>query len=221
MIRLIFVMGPTNVGKGTLLAAASKIPHVGLVEVGKMMRAKYLDPKSPFYDPDHFKGQAAPKHTQAEAWQMMLDGIEAAKAAKKLVIFIDGQPRDVEQAQKCAFELEGYDKRFISLHADHDIRLRRAILRDGGDDANKLLAKLELGKAPDPDLDHLPPALRLSIQRMTTDYRGQYEVQAKLALCGRVTFFHDTSYDGYSYDALAAELSKTTAIPGQQTLFDE
>lgn len=223
--RLTFVIGPTNAGKGTLLALAGKLPHVGLVEVGKMMRAKYLDPASPHYDPDHFKGQGAPKHTAVEAWQMMLDGIAAAEAAKKDVVLIDGQPRDVEQARRCAFELELYEKRFIALHASHEIRLRRAIRRDGGDLTTMILDELEKGHEPDPHDSFLPPPLRLSLARMTSDYKAVYHVLSELSLCGRIVFTYrtdeDMTPDGYPYRCIVSAITESKRIPGQQSLFDE
>lgn len=162
---LIFVIGPTNAGKGSLLAAAHRRSpgRVGLVEVGKMMRAKYLDPASPHYDPDHFKGQAAPKHTAEEAWQMMVDGLKANSAEGKSVILVDGQPRDIEQAERIHHKYElGYDWNvaFAHIYAPESLRLERALQRDAGDPA-----KLALSKA-----------------RLQGDAVGLYEVMTRLFL---------------------------------------
>ncbi len=129
-IPLIFVMGATNVGKSTFMELASGYPQVlGLVEVGKLMRAKY--------PPEHFKGSGAPAHTQIEAWQMLTTGIEThAKAGMKAVI-IDGQPRNTEQTQ-WALDMPN-PKLFLHLWAPPEVRLERAQKRDAAD-----LPKLEL-----------------------------------------------------------------------------
>lgn len=118
--RLVFVMGPTNAGKSTLLDAARNLPDFGLIEVGKMMRAKY--------PPEHFKGQANPKHTAVEAWQMFTDSLAAHTAAGKEYVLVDGQPRDDEQ---CAAALAlPNPKMFLNLWAPVAIREARARARD-------------------------------------------------------------------------------------------
>jgi adenylate kinase family enzyme len=147
--HLIFVIGPTNAGKGCFLAAAQRYEpdRVGLVEVGKMFRAKYLDPKSPFYDPDHFKGQAAPKHTAIEAWQMMLDGISVCQEASKDIILVDGQPRDIEQCERIHHKYElshDWNVTFAHIYAPANLRLERAMARDAGDPAKLALSKARL-----------------------------------------------------------------------------
>lgn len=151
--HLVFVIGPTNAGKGCFLAAAQRMKpdRVGLVEVGKMMRAKYLDPKSPHYDPDHFKGQAAPKHTAVEAWQMMRDGIAAGLAEHKDIILIDGQPRDIEQCERIHQKYEvgvppdlDWNVKFAHIYAPETLRLERAMARDAGDPAKLALSKARL-----------------------------------------------------------------------------
>lgn len=147
--HIIFVIGPTNAGKGCFLAAAQRMKpdRVGLVEVGKMFRAKYLDPKSPHYDPDHFKGQAAPKHTAIEAWQMMLDGISACQEAGKDIILIDGQPRDIEQCERIHHKYElshDWNVTFAHIYAPENLRLERAMARDAGDPAKLALSKARL-----------------------------------------------------------------------------
>ncbi len=151
--HLIFVIGPTNAGKGTLLEAAKKTGQrrVGLVEVGKLMRAKYLDPQSPHYDPDHFKGQAAPKHTAVEAWQMMLDGVANCDASKNDIILVDGQPRDIEQCERIHHQFEigaginrGWTVAFAHVYAPEDLRRSRAEQRDANDPAKLALSRARL-----------------------------------------------------------------------------
>jgi len=150
--HLVFVIGPTNAGKGTFLDAAKRWDdRVGLVEVGKMMRAKYLDPKSPHYDPDHFKGQAAPKHTAVEAWQMMLDGIRNNEENGKSVILVDGQPRDIEQCERIHQRYEvgippdlDWTVTFAHIYAPEALRWERAQARDANDPAKLALSKARL-----------------------------------------------------------------------------
>lgn len=129
---LAFIMGCTCVGKSTLLThAARNYPAlVGLVEVGKALRAKYLDPSSPFYDPDYFKGQAAPKHTQVEAWDICERQIREHVAAGKRLILIDGQPRSLDQVENCFTRLDrSWPKAFVLLDASLEERERRLAMR--------------------------------------------------------------------------------------------
>lgn len=151
--HLVFVIGPTNAGKGTFLEAAQRMKpdRVGLVEVGKLFRAKYLDPNSPSYDPDHFKGQAAPKHTAVEAWQMMLDGIRDRCAEHKDIIIIDGQPRDIEQCERIHQKYEigvppnlGWNVVYAHIYAPEGLRWERAMERDASDPAKLALSKARL-----------------------------------------------------------------------------
>ena len=168
--RLIFVIGPTNAGKGCFLETCKAMypDAVGLVEVGKQMRAKYLDPVSPHYDPDHFKGEAAPASTAVEAWQMMLDGIGANKDCP--VVLIDGQPRDIKQ---CKDILSTYtNAEFVHVYAPVEVRQVRAELRDTGDEA-----KLALSRA-----------------RMNTDAIKLYEILTRLINAGQRV--HSLNNDG-------------------------
>jgi adenylate kinase family enzyme len=151
--KLVFVMGATNAGKSTFMTKmGSDYPHVvGLVEVGKLMRAKY--------PPDHFKGQAAPAHTAMEAWSMMTVAIEQHINNGKRLIFVDGQPRDMLQAagvlDKYYDDTEHWSSvKFLHLWAHKDRRIERAKKRDAGDEAK----------------------LQLSLQRMDNDPPQLYEV---------------------------------------------
>lgn len=188
---LVFMLGPTNVGKSTILRKAAELHGgVGLVEVGKLMRAKYLEPTSPHYQPDYFKGQGAPMHTAKEAWQMMLDGIAAHEAAKKTWVLIDGQPRDFIQCYD-SMKLP-YDKVYVNLYAPLPTRKERAAKRDPvGSDAYKLAERRMLGDVPviyeilSLLMIHRQPMLSFStlvdrpelviLERLTN--RGRYEPQ--------------------------------------------
>lgn len=160
---LLFVIGPTNAGKGEFLNAFAGLGdvHVHLVEVGKLMRAKYLDPASPHYDPDHFKGEAAPTHTAKEAWQMMEDGIAAGVKAGAEFILVDGQPRDIEQCNMIIDQYENgedFTVEYVHIYASEAIRRERAMKRDAGDEAK----------------------LKLSLSRLSGDMPKLYEVLTRL-----------------------------------------
>lgn len=174
MSNILHLMGPTCAGKSTLINdMLTRAPDlVGAVEVGKMMRAKYLDPKSPHYQPDFFKGQAAPQHTQAEAWQMYLDGVQANIAAKKRIILVDGQPRDIQQARDTKGLWKApHRSSYIVVWADQEVRHARAAATRTGD------------------------ALALAIQRMEGDYKNLAVVLAELGLRDEVVRWFDTSED--------------------------
>lgn len=174
MSNILHLMGPTCAGKSTLINdLLVRAPDlVGAVEVGKMLRAKYLDPKSPHYQPDFFKGQAAPLHTQGEAWQMYLDGVKALAAQGKRIILVDGQPRDIQQARDiCGLWKAPHRASFLMIHAAQEVRNERAAATRSGD------------------------ALSLAIQRMEGDYKNCYVVLAELGLRNEVVRWFDTSED--------------------------
>lgn len=164
---LLFVIGPTNAGKSTFLQKAKAAwPEVGLVEVGKMMRAKY--------PPEHFQGQAAPAHTQVEALQMMMDGIKAAEAAGCPMALIDGQPRDMDQLKLILGMRDKYMIAFLHLWAPLEERERRARERDKDN----------------------PAKLELSLARMKNDPPMIYEIFSTVITTPCVAATRNTSQDG-------------------------
>ncbi len=171
---LIYVMGATNVGKSTFLQQAKRLyqDKAHLVEVGKALRAKYLNPKSPHYDPDYFKGSAAPAHTAAEAWQLMCDGVGAAIAGGAQLCLVDGQPRDMQQARESisVFSKKHLHRFWFHLWQPYDVRLGRARDRDKDD----------------------PAKLKLSLQRMNNDPPQLYEVVSYLRTSMAAELVHDT-----------------------------
>lgn len=162
---LIFLMGPTCAGKSTLMQVLKdRLPtKIGLVEVGKELRAKY--------PPSYFAGQNNPAHTAAEAWELCVAGIRREGDAGKTHILIDGQPRDVPQVRKCLNEFPGQPKRFVLLTADLEVRRQRAM---AGRSAN-------------------PENLELALQRLTNDMISYYAVLAELLLRGQFVDAYDTS----------------------------
>ena len=158
-MRLIFVMGPTNAGKTRLMEAAKAAGH-GTVEVGKLLRAKY--------PPSYFEGQAAPKKTQVEAWSLMLEGIREADNQGLDLCFIDGQPRDMQQAAE-SLGLP-YPKDYILIWAPADVRRERAVARDSAD----------------------PAKLELSLRRLETDLLTGYDVLAYIGCHATIRFFDTT-----------------------------
>lgn len=178
MSTIIHLMGPTCAGKSTLihrlLSIAPKYVHA--VEVGKMLRAKYGEA--------FFKGQAAPQHTQGEAWQMYVEGVKEGIALKRRVILVDGQPRDIQQARDiCGLWKAPHRSEFVLIHADHEVREARAAAGRKGD-------SLELAKA-----------------RLVNDYRNCYVVMTELLKRNEVIRVFDTSelsrVDGLAEQILA------------------
>lgn len=164
MSVILHLMGPTCAGKSTLISRLTTIAPdlVGAVEVGKMLRAKYGE--------DYFKGQAAPEHTQAEAWSMYLDGVKELAARKKRVILVDGQPRDITQARQIVgLWRSPHRAEFVLIHADHEVRAARA--RAGRSGAS----------------------LTLAVQRLDNDYRNCYVVMTELLMRNEVIRVFDTS----------------------------
>jgi hypothetical protein len=152
---LIFLLGATNAGKSTFLRHfLDTHPEARSVEVGKTLRAKYLDPASPHYQPDYFKGSAAPEHTESEAWLLMVRGITDGIAAQASHLVIDGQPRTMRQAWRAATELGSIPRVFLHLWAPPAVRRARAEARDRDN----------------------PDALRLALQRMDSDPPVLYDV---------------------------------------------
>ena len=103
---------------------------IGCVEVGKMLRKKYLDPESVFYAPDYFKGSAAPEHTEAEAYELMLLGVNQAICEGKRMVLIDGQPRTLGQLSLIKKDFERTSVVICHIFATTKVRRARAILRD-------------------------------------------------------------------------------------------
>jgi predicted kinase len=134
------IMGACYTGTTTLLAKCKQEePSLfGLVEVGKLLRAKYGE--------DHFKGQAAPDHTEQEAWDLGEREMNARIREGHKVILVDGQPRRINQFQKMVNYVAAHEYPIIYtvLYAPLDERKERAIKRDGGDEARTRLGNARL-----------------------------------------------------------------------------
>ena len=200
MTTVLHVLGATNAGKTTFLDQMSDLYPRGVrkVEIGKRLRLKYLDPGSPHFDPDKFKGQSNPKETAEEAWKLYLELThEAVTEPGVEIVLVDGQPRDVEQARK-VIELTGPGRRneFALVHADHSVRLERLAIRFGveWDPAFEEMATNDI-------IDDVSPTIgagkasefALGVRRMSSDYRGLYDVLAELAQVGIVPKVLNTS----------------------------
>ncbi len=144
-MKICFVIGCNGTGKTTLMDVVKKdFPAFGTVEVGRMMREKY--------PPSHFAGQSNPAHTATEAWQMLLDGMAKAFVEGKEIVFVDGQPRDIDQARNC---LELWpDAQYLHLYASDEVRKNRCRGRDSED----------------------PEKLKLSTARHESDSINNYKV---------------------------------------------
>jgi adenylate kinase family enzyme len=134
---LFFVMGATNVGKSTFLQSVKDAwPNdVHLVEVGKALRAKY--------PPEYFQGQGNPAHTQQEAIDLCFAGILDGEFLGRRYILVDGQPRDVGQAESI-MKFDGCsslrERAVIELVCPREERRRRAMNRDRSDGSSLALA---------------------------------------------------------------------------------
>lgn len=159
--NIVHVMGTTCSGKSTFIdLMAAKYPHlVHTVEVGKALRAKYGE--------SHFNGQAAPLHTQTEAWDIYLSGVNDGIAKGFPLVLVDGQPRDVSQAEG----VMGLRIRasFLLFDARHEVRERRAALGRTGE------------------------SLELARRRLVNDYRNGYVVLVSLLRANAVIRIQDTS----------------------------
>lgn len=152
MSRLVFVMGCTGSGKSTFLnkLKTEYSDKHGYVEVGKILRAKY--------PPEFFNGQAAPKHTQDEAWNLCHESVK--KNFNKSFTFIDGQPRSVDQVDNIfRFFKTEYTKYWLFLDASIEVRRKRIQEKYLNDSAS----------------------LDLGLQRVTNDIISYHPVLLKLA----------------------------------------
>lgn len=163
-------MGPTCAGKSTIInGLLSLSDKVGAVQIGKLMRKKYGEA--------HFNGQAAPEHTKVEALQMYFDEIKKLAAAGKELILVDGQPRDIEQAQVMTQAWPGFDCEYFLITADHAVREERA----------------RKDREPGPNLD-------LAIARLTNDYKSNYLVMVELIARNIPIRIVDTSSKSFDTD---------------------
>jgi len=174
---IIHLIGPSCSGKSTLLKRLIEIDpiNVGGVKVGEYFRKRYGEAR--------FKGQAAPLDTQDEAWHMYTETVGVHLRAKKKLIIVDGQPRDVKQA--C--EIPGLWKFphrtfYIILTADHKVRE----------------ARCRADKNPERRLED-------RLARLTNDYRNCYVAMTELLKADQVLRVIDTSCM-MSIDGLAERL---------------
>ena len=143
--NLAFLLGPTNVGKTTLIENAIKEMGAHGVFVGKDLRAKYGE--------DYFKGQAAPDHTKEESLKIMDEGIKEGIKQKKTMILVDGQPRSDDQLKYIvknylsSCPLDFYIS-FLLLHCSDDTRRKRMESRDLTPEKRKLAEQRFYGDLP-------------------------------------------------------------------------
>jgi len=147
MLKYIFVMGPTNVGKTTYINNLKNCHGVSNVETlltGQILRKKYGE--------EYFKGQQAPEHTEDEVIERLrnfiIDNFKVENDNK--ICIIDGQPRSIRQLDmlynlKLNGELLFNNSRckceIHYLYCSDEIRLKRLLSRDSNID--KLLLSLK------------------------------------------------------------------------------
>jgi len=145
MTYLNFLLGPTNVGKTTLIDQAVKELNAHGVFVGRVLRAKYGE--------DYFKGQAAPEHTKKESLEIMDQGITEGLNCYKPLILVDGQPRSDDQLE---YIIEKYLKRsytdmtvsFLLLYCSDEVRRKRMESRDLTPEKKRLTEQRFYGDLP-------------------------------------------------------------------------
>lgn len=198
-MNLIFVIGATNAGKSTLIEAAKHLGH-GTVEVGKAMRAKH--------PPEYFNGQAAPEHTEIEAWNCLLEGLGAAQLAHTVkhalfsgerpgYCFIDGQPRSLKQFHKVRRDFPHYQTTFLHLWAPNVEREIRARNRDKYDAAKLALSLARLnGDIPVLyDMLFLIAQEALPIQHVNTNApKYDNQVAVKCAVAASAEYAHGVDH---------------------------
>lgn len=196
---VVHVMGCTNAGKSTLLGVMKQRfgDRVRLVEIGKTLTAKYLDPESPHYTPDKFKGQNNPKETAGEAWDIYLQEVNRGIADNVPMILVDGQPRDVPQVEGVFEDVAPVaEVGFLLVHADHTARL------------NRLRHRYPKRPPGSKNFDEY----KLRLRRMENDYRGNYDVLASLAARGITPSVLNTSNMPTGSDGLHVLMGCTHAV---------
>lgn len=175
-ITILHLMGPTCAGKSTMITKLLSLSNeVGAVQIGKLMRAKYGEA--------HFKGQAAPEHTKDEALQMYFDEIQKHITDGKKLILIDGQPRDISQAQAMNTAWPQYTVKYFMITADHEVREQRA----------------RKDRAPGANLD-------LAIARLNNDYKSNYLVMCELIKLNVPITMVDTSASDFDLDEFCSKI---------------
>lgn len=146
---ILHLMGVTCAGKSTLIDELLRYQGVAAVQIGKELRKKYGEA--------YFKGSGAPAHTAAEAMEIYTERVSTAITNGARLIVVDGQPRDVGQAQMMLHAWPHQYVTFYTLHASHAVREARA----------------RAGREPGPNLE-------LAIARLTNDYKDCYNVLMEL-----------------------------------------
>lgn len=183
MATILHLMGPTCAGKSTLLKRLAELggERVGTVEIGKLLRAKYGEA--------YFQGQAAPERTKAEALDLYLDTIRQHIADGKKLIVVDGQPRDLSQAEiMTRVWLPKNRVKYLLVHATHEDREARA----------------RAGRQPGPDLD-------LALARLHNDYQNNYVVMTYLIEHGSTIEVVNTSRADFNGERWCDEIIRRYA----------
>ena len=170
MDNILFVLGPTNCGKTTVINKLTTDSSIFYpVLVGKKLRA--------MFPPEFFDGQAAPAKTDDLAFKLMCEGVDEALSLGKIPV-IDGQPRNAVQYDLCSKFFGNHNDYFccfVNLWASRDVRLARATFRDGNDSSK----------------------LKLSLDRMDSDVLILYDIISRLHAGGECIFTFDTGIDDY------------------------
>jgi hypothetical protein len=108
--------------------------------------------------------------TEAEVMQILHQGILAGHTARKSVILVDGQPRNLSQLAYFRQTWTPSYVRYISLWASREVRETRARARDAD-----------------------PVALKLSLDRMDSELKNFIDVHMAIEAFGTQVRVFDTS----------------------------
>lgn len=139
MKHLVFVIGPTNSGKTTLVESLRKESlGASSIHVGRLLREKH--------PPEFFEGQGNPPHVHKEAMRLLFEQLREKLLSPAVdVIYIDGQPRTVEQVEAIEDFVVAWGQplrlTYLVLNADDETIRRRAASRDASQAAIELSIK--------------------------------------------------------------------------------
>lgn len=165
---IFYITGPTCSGKTILVERVKQIykDDVGLIQVGKALREKYLA--------SLFQGQANPANTKDEALEMYHDFLAKQEAEDPLFILVDGQPRDDQIS--ALMESSPRPKRFIHLDASVENRRKRIESRFAATTAGYDLATRRLDNDRITSYDTLMQMLKFDLKIQIIDTNREIEI---------------------------------------------
>ncbi len=129
--RVYYIAGVTCAGKDYFIEhCLEKYPHLyDAVQVGKIFRQRY--------PAGHFKGSAAPDHTEREAIEIYNEELAKAFKTDKPYVLVAGQPRRLSQIEPTILKHPG---QVLWLHCDKETQADRINRRFADDLEGRQLA---------------------------------------------------------------------------------